>query len=157
MLWQTPLAAFIQIPLAKLKSTQQMMEHSNWLQTFSQQGMKNTIWDSIQNMLPKLTWFLLLLALLTAVLLLLLFGPHILNCLVHLVFVRIQATQLQVAMQECRPLPLADDSSSLLVVQGNLVLSYLNLSQTTPTGSRKKLQKPNSRPSTSQKLWVPVS
>lgn len=90
------------------ESTQKIMEHPNWLQTFSQQGTENIIWDMIQNMLPNLTWFLLLRGLLTAILLLLRFGPRILNCLVRFVSVRIQATQLQVAMQECQLLPLAD-------------------------------------------------
>lgn len=149
------------------ESTRKIMEHSNWLQTFSQQGIENTMWDSIQNMLPKLTWFFLLLCLLTATLLLLLFGPRILNYLVHFVSVKIQATRLQMAMQECRSLPLADGSSNLLVVQGNLVLSYLNLSRTAskrlrPIGLRPLAAGRSYRSQTialqlPKSFWVPVS
>lgn len=42
------------------ESTRKITELSNWLQTFSQQGIENTTWDSIQNMLPEPTWLLLL-------------------------------------------------------------------------------------------------
>lgn len=58
---------------------QTILKHVTWLWNFNPEGMKDTIWNTIKQAFPNLTWFLPWLDPLITLILICTFGPCIIN------------------------------------------------------------------------------
>jgi hypothetical protein len=80
-----------------------ILQQANWLLEQSLKTQFSTqVWDQIKSWLPSRTWFLHFLGLKVAIILLLVFGPCILNLLVMFVSSRLESIKLQMPLVEMK-------------------------------------------------------
>jgi hypothetical protein len=76
-----------------------ILQQAKWLQEQSLETQVSTqVWEQIKSWLPSRTWFLHFLGPIVAIILLLVFGPCILNLLVKFVSSRLEAIKLQMRL-----------------------------------------------------------
>jgi hypothetical protein len=80
-----------------------ILQQAKWLREQSLETQVSTqVWDQIKSWLPSMTWFLPFLGPIVAIILLLVFGPHILNLLVKFVFSHLESIKLQMPLVEMK-------------------------------------------------------
>jgi hypothetical protein len=83
--------------------TDYVLQQAKWLWEQSLETQVSTqVWDQIKSWLPSRTWFLLFLGPIVAHILLLVFGPCILNLLVKFVSSRLESIKLQMPLVEMK-------------------------------------------------------
>ena len=83
---------------------------AEWLHNFDKGDIASTVWSTIKEALPRLTWFLPFLGLLMAIVVLH-FGPCLFNLLVKFVSSRLYQFQVRLMMaQGIHPIPVEDGS-----------------------------------------------
>jgi hypothetical protein len=77
------------------KGADDVLQQAKWLQEQSLETQVSTqVWEQIKSWLPSRTWFLPFLGPKIAIILLLVFGPYILNLLVKFVSSRLESIKL---------------------------------------------------------------
>jgi hypothetical protein len=80
-----------------------ILQQAKWLQEESLKTQVSTqVWDQIKSWLPSRTWFLVFLGPIVAIILLLMFGPCILNLLVKFVPSHPESIKLQMPLMEMK-------------------------------------------------------
>jgi hypothetical protein len=80
-----------------------ILQQAKWPQEYSLETQVSTqVWDQIKSWLPSRTWFLPFLGPIIAIILLLLFGPCILNLLVKFVSSCLESIKLQMTLMEMK-------------------------------------------------------
>jgi hypothetical protein len=80
-----------------------ILQQAKWLQEhFLKTQVSTQAWDQIKSWLPSRTWFLPFLGSIVAIILLLVFGPYILNLLVKFVSSRLESIKLQMPLMEMK-------------------------------------------------------
>jgi hypothetical protein len=80
-----------------------ILQQAKWLQEQSLETQVSTqAWEQIKSWLPSRTWFLPFLGPIVAIILLLVFGPWILNLLVKFVSFRLESIKLQMPLVEMK-------------------------------------------------------
>jgi hypothetical protein len=80
-----------------------ILQQTKWLWEQSLETQVSTqVWEQIKSWLPSRTWFLLFLGPIVAIILLLVFGPCILNLLVTFVSSRLESIKLQMPLMEMK-------------------------------------------------------
>jgi hypothetical protein len=82
------------------KCTNYFLPQINWLREQSLETQVSTqAWNQIKSWLPSMTWFLSFMGLIVVIILLLVFGPCILNLLIKLVSSCLESIKLQMLME----------------------------------------------------------
>jgi hypothetical protein len=85
------------------KGADDVLQQAKWLQEQSLETQVSTqVWEQIKSWLPSRTWFLPFLGPKIAIILLLVFGPYILNLLVKFVSSRLESIKLQMLLVEMK-------------------------------------------------------
>jgi hypothetical protein len=80
-----------------------ILQQAKWLQEQSLETQVSTqVWEQIKSWLPSRIWFLPFLGSIVAIILLLVFGPCILNLFVKFVSSRLESTKLQMPLVEMK-------------------------------------------------------
>jgi hypothetical protein len=80
-----------------------ILQQAKWLWEQSLETQVSTqVWEQIKSWLPSRTWFLPLLGPIVAIILLLVFGPCILNLLVKFVSSHLESIKLQIPLMEMK-------------------------------------------------------
>jgi hypothetical protein len=83
--------------------TDYILQQAKWLWEQSLETQVSTqVWEQIKSWLPSRTWFLPFLGPIVALILLLVFGPCILNLLVKFVSSRLESIKLQMPLMEMK-------------------------------------------------------
>ena len=92
-----------------------------WLHSFVRGDIISTVWNSVKEVLPKVTWFLPSLDPLMATVGLLLFGPCLFSLLVQYVSSRLQQFQVRLMMaQGIQLIPVASGPGSYRSLEQSL-------------------------------------